>query len=84
MHGHTGEAGSEHVETCRSELPPGTAAAAAARRKRLTHVIGVNNQLDDVAGVGRQCADGRFRNEIFQLLKQMHRQAVRRGWVSRR
>lgn len=35
----------------------------------LTHVVSVDDEFDDVAGVGGQRADGRFRNEVFQLLK---------------
>lgn len=35
-----------------------------------THVVGINDEFDDVARVGGERADGRFRNEIFQLLKE--------------
>lgn len=35
-----------------------------------TYIVSINNEFDDVAGVGGQRADGRFRNEIFQLLKE--------------
>lgn len=35
-----------------------------------THVVSINNESDDVAGVGGQRAHGRLGNEIFQLLKE--------------
>lgn len=30
-----------------------------------TYVVGIDNEFDDIAGVGRQSADSGFRNKIF-------------------
>lgn len=44
--------------------------AVQHRQGNATHVVGINDKLDHIAGVGGQRADGWLGNEILQLLKE--------------